>query len=217
MNSFSIIELPPEKAIEESRVIARVYKEVFGSPPWNEAFKCNGCAASYGRECRACQICGGPLEDFYDIDKTAADIEACFAMTRARICLVLGGTDARDITGFAWSWEDTLDNLNRLKFDLKPTDLRRLQDTGNIDRDDRLSYFSEFGLMESERGKGIGKRLYDTLFSSMDMSQAKGTIMRTSRKSPASDIARKSMLFPQKIIYEYRDAMDRIILSNAAR
>jgi len=217
MNSFSIVELPADKAIEESRKIAEIYKEVFASPPWNEAYKCTQCKTQYGRRYVGAQCCGFPLEDFYDIEKITAEFDAYFAMTRARICLVLGGADAKEITGFAWSWQDTLEDLNRLKFKLDPTNLRQLQDAGNIDRDDRLSYFSEFGLKESERGKGIGKQLYDTLFSTMDMSEAKGTIMRTSRQSPASTIAQKSIMFPQKIIYEYRDDLDRIILSNTAK
>lgn len=214
MNSISIRSINASEASDRAPDIAQLYASVFSTPPWNEAFKCSSCNASFGADAAGSNCCGTPLDAYYPIEETAKDIAQYMSMTKSRMVLALDSADREQPVGFAWGWEDTIAGLNEKKFGLNDEDVARLCERSGFDVNDPLFYFSELGVLENQRGNGIGRKMTNYLFSVADHFKAKGLIMRTSRNSSAYSIVTNPTKDPiLKVAFEYRDALERVILS----
>lgn len=212
MGNVSILSVDAEEASAQSADIARVYANVFASPPWNEAYKCTTCGNSFDAKRGNEQCCGSQVREYYPLAETSEDIRKSFALTRARVALALA--DESSIVGFAWGWQDTLGTLNDERFRLPAEAFDRLVAQSGFDPNDDVFYFSEFGVRSELRGQGIGRTMLQKLFSSVDVDSAKGLVMRTSKKSPAYSIVtdpRNGSIF--SVSHEYRDVLERVILS----
>lgn len=211
----SIDVFTAESAIPMSSDITALYVDVFASPPWNEAFQCDACKRSFPRGSADAVCCGANVREYYPFDRTKAEIERCFGNVRSRIAATFDGENGdRRLVGFAWGWEESLGSLNDGKLHLSEDSFERVRRRCGVDRDDPLFYFSEFGVREEMRGRGLGKRMYRELFSSIDRSDARGILMRTSMESPAFHVASSSPDYPMYLTYEYGDDLRRVILSS---
>ena len=213
MNSLSITSLDPLDAERRASELATLSADVFASEPWNEAFKCRTCKKSFGRAAAGEECCGTSLDVYYPPDATRAYYVRCLQNTRSRIAVAMDEQSDNRLIGFALGWEDSLNGLCEKNF-FQDEQVREVSENTGFRAADPLFYFSEFGVTEELRGQGIGKRLFNTLFSSVDWSTVRGRIMRTSRQSPAYSIASQNAAFPFMVVYQYRDALERIILTN---
>ncbi len=215
MNNLTIESVPILSAMEQLPDISQLYKKVFAAPPWNEAYRCTVCEKSFGQNTSPqTTCCNMPIVEYYPLEKIQKEIGDHLSLNRARLALALDTSSSSKLIGFAWGWQDTLACTNAQKFHLKPEEATFLAEVLGMTDDDAFFYLSELGLEESYRGNGMGKKLYDTVLGSRDISKSDAILMRTSRKSPAYSISTKSLSYPLKVIFEYRDELDRVILSS---
>lgn len=215
MSPLFISVVPADTAIGMSDDITSLYTDVFAAPPWNEAFACSACGSSFPLGSGNSMCCGKNVSEYYPYPETKTSIEECFVNTRSRIALILNDAEKNSrLAGFAWGWEESISSLNKRKLELPEQTFEELCAKCGIEREDPLFYFSEFGVRQELRGKGLGKQMYRELFSAIDMSKARGILMRTSKQSPAFHVASTSAEFPLHVVYEYRDELERVILSS---
>lgn len=214
MSTPFISVVPQETALSLSGDVTSLYADVFAAPPWNEAFKCTVCGKSFPSAGKNSMCCGETVCEYYPYAETKASIERCFQKTRSRIALVLSPSSDGRLAGFAWGWEESFASLSSTKLELRPEEFEELSRKCGINADDPLFYFSEFGVRQELRGKGFGKTMYRELFASIDRSDVRGILMRTSKQSPAFHVATTSVEYPLRVVYEFKDELERVILSS---
>lgn len=192
-------------AAEQAGKVGKLYKEVFATPPWNEAFRCTngGCGQNYGKEFAgavACPGCGGGMEDYYDVDKLTSEIVETSKLVGFKIASVLRG---EDLLGFWYGWDGTLDEINEQKLNLKEPDLQLIKDLSPVKK---YFYASELGVSPENRGLGLGKKLFQFGMERVDTP----AITRTNIYSPAFTILKKNGF---KLIWNYDDGSSRVLLS----
>lgn len=184
--------------------VAELYKKVFATPPWNEAYKCSACSKQYGQTEFPSDLlcpCGEVLQEYYNTEKLIADIQEISSRTSSLISLALPESQ---LGGFCWGWEDSLDQINRDKLRLPNSTLN--SGVMPLSVDDNYFYLSEFGIDPALRGRGFGKTIFR---ATLETQSAKSIIMRTNTGSPAFFIAQKSGF--QKV-YTYPDRNDTVLL-----
>lgn len=201
------------EAVDRLPSITSLYREVFASPPWNEAYRCTTCEKSFGKDVGSdYNCCSNPVVDYYPLEETTGRILEQLTRTKARIALATNDESSKKIVGFAWGWEDSLKDEHADHFSFSSEEALMIRDMLGLSDQDTFFYLSELGLHESQRGKGLGKKLYETVLEARDRMTSAAILMRTTKKSPAFSIATRSPLFPLKIVHEFRDALDRVVL-----
>lgn len=197
---FSEQVMPPEQASK----VGKLYKEVFATPPWNEAVRCKKCRKNFGKEwfgVSGCPDCDGKMEDYYDLEKLTVEIAETSRLIGFKIATIMSG---ESLIGFWFGWNGTLEEINRQKLRLAN---RELSSIDGLRLEDKYFYLSEFGVSPELRGRNLGKRLFQFGMEKIGLA----TVMRTNTNSPAFFIARKNGF---QTIWSYGDQSYRVLLSN---
>ena len=200
------------EALDDGAIIrvADLYKRVFATPPWNEAFICTNpeCGRNYGlaeaSPAMPCKKCGAPLREYYDLNELSQEIAEISRRTGFCIASLLSG-DRLD--GFWYGWEGDLVTVNRQKLQLVPDDLSRLQDITEEDPEKQWFYLAEFGMDPALRGQGRGKELFQF---GLDEVPAPRIIARTTPSSPAYYINKQNGF---RTVWNYQDGSGRVIMA----
>lgn len=213
MNQLNATSYEISEVVDRLPSIGSLYREVFSSPPWNEAYRCTTCEKSFGKDVGSdYNCCNKPVVDYYPLEETTGRILDQFTRTKARIALATNDESSKRIVGFAWGWEDSLKDEHADHFSFSREEVLMIRNMLGFSDQDTLFYLSELGLHESQRGKGLGKKLYETVLEARDRITSAAILMRTTKKSPAFSIATRNPLFPLNIVHEFGDALDRVVL-----
>ncbi len=201
-------------AIERLPSLTSLYRDVFAVPPWNEAYRCITCHASFGKDVNSDHTCcGNPVVDYYPHQEISKRILHELSRTNARIAFATDDDASYEkITGFAWGWEDSLKDEHANHFGFSHKQAVMIREILGLSCEDTFFYLSELGLHEAHRGKGLGKKLYETVLETRDQISSANILMTTSKKSPAFLIATRNPLFPLKIMHEFRGRLDGVVL-----
>lgn len=216
MESFKVQSCDIAEAVNRLPSITALYRDVFAAPPWNEAYRCPACGASFGKDVASDRCsCGSRLEDYYPSEETGKNILMQLERVNARVALVVGSDASDDVHGFAWGWEDTLAPENAENFSMDDSLAARVRELLGWSEDETFFYLSELGLREDARGRGLGKALYQSVLASRAPVSSTKLLMRTTKRSPAFSIATRDRLFPLRTILEFNDALDRVVLASS--
>ncbi len=160
--------------------IASVYKEVFGSEPWNEGYKCPECVEdniyplSFTQKlCPKCLALGKKVEllEFWPLLQVVCDFRNEMLKTGAICCVA---QDQDKIVGFAWAYEMLVNE--------KTDEYLDSPGLAKIIIWRKHLYIDEVAVLPNYRGKGIGKNLVRRLCSSNGFLPI---LLRTKNNSPA--------------------------------
>lgn len=186
---------------------AKLYAEVFASPPWNEFTKCTSCFEFFGLDTKAgdpCTKCGSNLNTAYPVDEVIKIIEKEVSRTNGK-CFVL--KENTEIVGFTWGYqynspeEFARDKYRTTDMQEKIVDLLKRNGIYNA-----FFYFSECGVSQSRRGGGLSNILAEILLTSVNQDQLP-IVMRTNWQSPMAAVAER---FGMKQIMGPKPRIDRI-------
>jgi len=180
-NTVCIAKMDLESHHEKkTHEIARVYKEVFGSEPWNEGYKCQECVndnsypLSFSEKfCPKCSLVGKKvkLSEYWPIPHIIADFKKEMSKVGA-VCYLAHERDS--VIGFAWGYEILVDeSVNEY---LEAPGLH------SIISQDKYLYLDEVAVLPKYRGSGIGKMLVKSICDGSDL---KPILLRTKNNSPA--------------------------------
>jgi GNAT superfamily N-acetyltransferase len=196
---------------ESVKPLVKLYREVFSTPPWNEAWVCSNerCGRNYGgaEACQddLCKKCGAPLREYYPPDRLGQEIIEISGRTGFRIATLL---NEGDLSGFWYGWRGTLEEINRQKLTLAPQELTAMEERlARADRRRSWLYLAEFGIKPELRGRGYGKELFNY---GMRSATAENIIARTTPSSPAYYINRQNRI---DTVWNYTDGSGRVIMA----
>jgi len=182
---------------EEVQEVTTLYKEVFGESNWEEGKKCTSCGKKYRLSEAPAICCAVAPVDFYSDAEVASGIKQAMANTGFQIVRLF----TPNPSGFAWGWQNTLEEINNAKLGIKPDDLCAIGA-----EDSRWFYLSELGVRASARGQGYGRLLLGTLLATLPKNIP--TILRTSTRSELFSLIKKEQF---STVYAYGDEDDRIL------
>lgn len=171
--------------------VAKLYAEVFASPPWNEYTKCLGCKEFFGLQTKpggCCANCGKELGLAYPIKETKRSILDETARNKS-IALVMKQNE--DIIGFAWGFSYlSADDFVKEKYrnPQMQSEISRLLETNGVI--ERFFYFSECGVRVDQRGKGFSSLLSELLLKEVNKTGLP-IVMRTNWESPMVAVAQR--------------------------
>jgi len=145
---------------EALSILASLYGEVFGAPPWNEVWRCQQCDRFYGPGFVAGQLspcCQKTLVTAYPIEETSRYIEEELKKPLAR--LVLGFSQNDQLVSFAWGYQvEDACYLARKKWPQSTaTQTEVVKAITQFQRPELPSYYiSEVGVNFDFRGNGFG-------------------------------------------------------------
>src|SRR3989344_2992130 len=197
-----MVEILNAKGIEIKRVdlkrdpkllknLAVLYAEVFSGPPWNEYTRCLLSGKFYGRETevsKPCPDCASPLLPAYEADET---IKYILKEMEKKNSVIFVGEANQKLVAFSWGYSyDSPDEFASEKYKTeemqrKITDLLKNQ---GISR--KFYYFSESGIVEAFRGKGLTNDFY-TLRLEIPRKLGLSVLVRTLCTSPIVAVAQK--------------------------
>lgn len=195
---------------ESVKPLVKLYREVFSTPPWNEAWVCSNerCGRNYGgaEACQddLCKKCGAPLREYYPPDRLGQEIIEISGRTGFRIATLL---NEGDLSGFWYGWRGTLEEINRQKLVLAPQELAAMEDRLSKAAPRPWLYLAEFGLKPELRGRGYGKELFNYGLRSVSDDNV---IARTTPSSPAYYINRQNRI---DTVWNYTDGSGRVIMA----
>lgn len=195
--------------------VAELYKRVFATPPWNEAYLCTNpeCCCNYGTdqvdEKLTCQKCGAPLQEYYNLEELTAEIRDISARTGFRIATLLNEDNSTD--GFWYGWEGKLAEINEQKLSLPSKELTRLLQNLEVDPQRIWFYLAEFGMEPTLRGQGLGKELFTY---GLSQTRDQDIIARTTPSSPAYFINRQNDF---RTVWKYADGTGRVIMARSPK
>lgn len=175
--------------------IVKAYKLAFASDPWNEGYVCPSCQANFPltKKRQICPECSSaPLVEYWPTAKVATDFYQ-EAKKPDFICLAL--SDKSRVIGFTWGYSIIIDKDSAKKLDAPG--LEKII-TG------KFFYIDEIAIIPSHQGRGLGKRLFESLLKNIKNEQI---ILRTKNNSVMSNLTK---LFDGKIIKEISN--ERIIM-----
>lgn len=185
---------------------AKLYAEVFAAPPWNEFTKCPSCFEFFGLDTKPeepCDKCGLGLDLAYPEDQVLNIINKEVAKPGG-LCFIL--KENSEVIGFTWGYEyNSPEEFAQEKY---RTSRMRQDITGLLKScgiEGAFFYYSECGVSQSRRGKGLSNILAEALLSSVDQSRLP-MVMRTNWQSPMAAVAEK---FGMKQIMGPKPIIDR--------
>lgn len=178
----------PEVELEQ---LAKLYADVFAGPPWSEYTCCPDCSEFFGIQTKPgdrCLNCGGELSLAYPVEQTKEYILR--ENRKANSVCILAKRGCR-IVGFAWGYtyqylEDFVEQKYRtekMRFEIK-----------NLLEQNRINgsffYFSECGVRQDERQKGISNFLSGDLILKAKALNLP-VVLRTNCESPMMAVAER--------------------------
>ncbi len=202
MNDIKIVKLDVAGQKENSRNIANVYKEVFGSDPWNEGYKCPECVndniyplSFTGKFCPKCSLLGKKVEldEYWPVKQVISDFNNEMRKTGAICCIA---NDESKVIGFAWGYDMSVN---------EETD-KHLEAPGlfKIIGRKNYRYIDEVAVLPKYRNMGIGKSLVTNICKNDNFQPI---LLRTKYNSPAF---RMFLQFNGKVVLNI--TRDRVIM-----
>ena len=167
--------------------IVRAYKLAFAGDPWNEGYACPSCEANFPltEKSKICPSClSAPLVEYWPTAKVASDFYQ-EAKKPDFVCLAL--SEKLKVIGFTWGYSIIINKDSAKKLDAPG--LEKII-TG------KFFYIDEVAIIPSHQGRGLGKKLFDSLLKNLKNEQI---ILRTKNNSVMSNLTKK---FGGKIIKE---------------
>lgn len=163
--------------------VARLYAQVFATPPWNEAVKCNNCCDFKGQETpleSKCS-CGGTFKEAYPLQETSDYIKTDSQKPGFR--MATAESDGK-LIAFSWSYLTTpiklaLDKWSSSEFQAVVVDLLKQQ---GLNANTQFRYLNETGVNSEFRNLGIASRLR------IETTGPETTVARTNCNSPMTVI-----------------------------
>jgi len=167
--------------------VAGLYADVFAGAPWNEYTQCPGCSEFFGLETNpgeACKCCNGTLSLAYPKEKTEKYILKENSNPGSTFFVAREGSQ---IVGFAWGYKyDSASEFSSQKY--KTDEMRKRIENlllySGLNKS--FFYFSECGVSEDQRGKGLSNILFEQV-----VKNNYPLIMRTNCKSPMTAVAQR--------------------------
>lgn len=192
--------------------LSKLYQEVFAGPPWNEYTQCMSCSEFFGLNTNSrdiCGNCGNELVLAYPEDKTKKYILKEIAKPESSSFIAKQGDE---IVGFVWGY------VYETPFDFVKEKYRTLEMQDKIrdllteeDIREKFFYFSECGVSENERGKGISNLLSNKLIQETKK-MGLPLVMRTNWKSPMVAVAEsfymKQLIGPKAKVDRFRNVIN---------
>lgn len=193
VEKLNIATMSVEEQKTELAKLAICYADVFADPnTWDEKTRCPiedkfyGSTTEVGQTC-SCGQC--QLEPAYPIETTVAKITEELTKPNAEL-YVVRDERTNNIKGFTWSYTTTPIELAKEKW--QTAAMRRkvttvLKQVG-ITSNQKITYFSESGILPELRGNGISKLFYSKRLESA-RKRGDAVIVRTNTKSAINVLA----------------------------
>ena len=165
--------------------VSRLYAQVFAGPPWNEYTICKK-GRFFGLDTEPEQVCGcgcrSRLTLAYPEDKTVGYITKEMNKRDARGVVI---REDSEIIGFAWGYRCSPGELTREKYRT-----RQMRQAINklLKYEVWLFYYSECGVRNDKRGRGLSNELAESLESAAAIINWP-MVMRTNYQSPMVAVA----------------------------
>lgn len=159
-NGIEIKRIDPKKDVSMFRSLAKVYAEVFAGPPWNEYTICPSSQKFFGKETKIggkCPECSALLSSAYPLEETGEYILK--ELSKKDSALFIGESENK-LVAFSWGYsypspeKFTLDKYKTREMQTRVNSLLRTLRIGEF------YYFSESGILEEFRGRGLTNDFY---------------------------------------------------------
>jgi len=171
--------------------LAELYAEVFAGPPWNEVFRCNSCQCFFGNEHQLglpCPSCARPLSEAYPLEESVAHIKTEVSQENGTLIIL---KPENRVVGFAWGYSISGPaEFAQTKYytpKMQKTVYELMTKSGITGQ---FFYFSECGIGNDHRGKGLSNLLSQTLLEVASESD-EVFLLRTNYQSPMVHVSRK--------------------------
>ncbi len=184
----------PELKEQKEKELALLYAEVFGAPPWNEAWRCSSCNKFYGAEYSQGQpspCCSTLLTIAYPEEETIDYIREELSNPSSQIKIIR--SPENQLIVFAWGYQ--IENTKKLA-QKKWTQSEEVQSkviqtiAKYTSPESPIFYISEVGVSPSFRGNKLGLQLTQELLD-FGLSLKKPVVFRTNWASPMMRIAKR--------------------------
>lgn len=190
INPISLERIDPRGNNEAMSELAKTYAEVFAGPPWNEYTQCKESGKFFGKNTQPNTLCpdgDGNLVLAYPIEDTISYIDKEISQPNS---VMFVGYDKNGIVAFTWGYSYSVDKFVKEKYRSAEMQDKTAQLLKQYGIDDNFFYFSESGIVDEYRGRGMSN---DFFKKRLEFAKKLNTpiVQRTNCESPMVAVCNK--------------------------
>lgn len=141
--------------------LAKLYAQVFSGSPWNEYTRCPASGKFYGKDTeidQACPDCSLSLLPAYETSETA---EYILGEVEKKDSVIFVGKSDESLVAFSWAYSySSPEVFANEKYKTEEMKRKASELLRNQGIDGKFYYFSESGILEEFRGRGLTNDFY---------------------------------------------------------